>query len=201
MQRPDRKGQTAATRANGRQQPTRRMGDKKQNAPLRRLFQNLQQGIGCIQVQIVGRVDDGHPIVRLRRALGEEFRQVAGLIYRDRFLRLAALNGPFQHQQIRMRPGRDQPGHGIVRARSERPKRRIRRGAQQTASGAVGESGLARALRPAQKPGVMQPTLAEGVQKGGLCRSVGDQVEAVARVLAHSRRPSTAAQTRAATAS
>ena len=100
-----------------------------------------------------------------------------------------------------MGPGGDQPGDRIVRPRPQRTARRIGGRAEQAAGGPPGEGGLARALDPAQQPGVVQPALVEGVEEGRLGRRVGDQVEAVARMLAHGSLASTAAQTRASTAS
>ncbi|MNN48892.1 hypothetical protein D3C81_1633920 [compost metagenome] len=99
---PDREAETATTRADRGQQPPRRVGDKQQHASLRRFLKNLQQGVGCVDIQIVSRVDDRHAILGLRRALGEETGQVARLIDRDGLLLLAALDQSLHYQQIRM---------------------------------------------------------------------------------------------------
>src|SRR5690606_21431154 len=100
-----------------------------------------------------------------------------------------------------MRLGRYQPRDRIVGPGPQWAARWIGRSAQQAAGGAVGEGRLAGPFHPGQQPGVVQPPLGEGVEKGGLGGRVRDQVEAVARMLAHSSRSETAAQTRASTAS
>ena len=68
LRRPGREGQPAAARADGRQQPARRMGDQEQHAARRRLLQSLQHGVGGVDVQVVGGVDDRHAVRRAGRA-------------------------------------------------------------------------------------------------------------------------------------
>ncbi len=137
----------------------------------------------------------------MRGALGEEFGQVAGLIDRNGALQLAALDRAFQHQKIWMGLGGHQAAYGVMRRGAQRSARRVRRGPQQAARGAIGEAGLARSLDPAQQPGVVQPAAVQGVEEGFLSLGIGDQIETVARMLAQSSRSSTTAQRRAETAS
>jgi hypothetical protein len=57
--------QSAAARADGGQQPARLVGNKQEQAALRRLFQRLEQGIGAVGVQFVAGIDyaDAEPAI------------------------------------------------------------------------------------------------------------------------------------------
>ena len=100
-----------------------------------------------------------------------------------------------------MRLGRDQLADRIVRPGPQRAASRVRRGSQQTAGGAKGETGLAGTLDPAQQPGVVQTPAIEGLDKGGFGVRVRDQVETVAGMVTHDIRACSVAQTRTSTSS
>ena len=57
-------GQPPAAGADGGEQPARAAADQEQHPARRRLLQGLQHGVGGVDVEVVGGVDDGHPIGR-----------------------------------------------------------------------------------------------------------------------------------------
>ncbi len=197
--------QAAAARADRRQQRSRPVRDQQQHAARRRLLQRLQDGVGGVGVEVVGRVDDGHPIGGAARRLGKERRQRPRLVHRDRLARLGVRVVALQHQQVGMGAAGDLPEHRIARVRTQQAKPGLGPRAQQSAGGAVGERRLADALGSHEQPGVVQASALQRLQEGALRAVVALEPRGVAGMdeLGHqgASRLSTAAQIAASTAS
>ena len=122
-------GQGAAAGPDGGQQPAGRMGDQQQDPARRRLLKSLQYRIGRIDIQIVGGIDDGHPVGCPGRGLGKELRQAAGLVDGDHLARFAVLPVPLQNHQVGVGPRRHELADRILQGGGQGAAGRIAGGA------------------------------------------------------------------------
>ena len=180
--------QMAAARADRRQQPAGRVTDQQQQRVRRRLLERLEQRIGGVRVQVVGRIDDHHAPAALGRGHTQEMVGRAHVVDDDFRARLAgllvdpALEGP----QVRMSAGGDPleglapridgQGRGCATEQVGRPA-----AGQDEAREAVGQRRLADAARPRDQPGVRQTARIEGAEQRALGRLVAAQLRVGAR--------------------
>ena len=89
---------------------------------LRRLFQNLQQRIGALALQIVDRVDDGDAPAALACGRAEKRHRAAHVVDADHGVELAGLlvDHALEHQQIALRLRGDAARDRIVSIDRER---------------------------------------------------------------------------------
>src|SRR4051812_40801315 len=118
-ERPQR--QLAATGQDRRQGPRGRMADKQEQRSLRRLFEDLEQRVGGVRIELVDGVDDADPPAVHRRGRAEERNRPPRLVDGNHGPHHAAIVQPaLQHQQPAMRAGGDLTRDGIVRIERER---------------------------------------------------------------------------------
>ena len=104
--------QPPAARADGRQQPRRRVAHQQQQRVLRRLLQYLQQRVGALRVlQLVGGVDNAHPPAALAGGRAEERHRLADVLDPDHGEELAGL---LVDRRVRAPAGRDAPARRCV---------------------------------------------------------------------------------------
>ena len=177
--------QRQAARADRWQQPPRRVRQHQEKRPLRRLLEDLQDRIGGVAVEIVGRIDDCHAPVAGARCLAEELAGPAHLVDGDDGLCVAGLlvHRTRQVQHIVRRAACDLAADRVVKVRiGDAVGSGQRVGMRQHVMGKpVGQCRLADATRPSDHPCMGQPVAFKGVAQRRLRRGMTDEIGIGAR--------------------
>ena len=179
----------SAARADGRQQPARRVRHDQQHGVGRRLLEDLQHRVGAVAVHLVGRIDDGDAPLPHRRRHVHEGAELAHVVDGDLGAHAAGvgIERAAQMEQVGMRARIDQRAARRIgrhvepfrRAAAEQPALLL--AAQQEAREAPGQRRLADAARPRHQPGMVQPAALVGREHGLLGRLVAQQPLAAPR--------------------
>ena len=159
------KQQTAASGADGRQQPLRRVADDQEEGPRRRLLDHLQQRVGARDRQVLGAVDDADAVAPIGGCGAEHVEGLADRVDGDRGggRLLVGCRRAAQDRQIRdgtaPRPAAP-PGIGPDVEVASMDRSRLRIGIEDGAGDPIGQRRLADPLRPADEPGMVQAAAA-----------------------------------------
>ena len=157
------------------------MAHQKEQRLLGRLFEDFQQRVGSIWIELVDGVDDANPPAFGRRGRAEECDRLARFVHGDdRAHHAAVVGGALQRQQATMGAGRYLPRHGIVRIDRKvlgalHGRRERLRMSEHEARHAIGQRCLADPLWPADQPGMRNAPAAIGRQQRGLGLTMAEQ--------------------------
>ena len=176
-----------AARADGAQQAARLVADDEEDRLLRRLLDELQQGVCGGGVEFVRRIDDGDAPAPGACRLAEEALRLARVVNRDLGLEALVLevHGALDDEQARMGAGSHLAEGRLLRCDVERavcPRLLRRRDLQQELGEAVGERCLADAAGARDQPGMMQLAGLVGLQQPRLCRRMAEEFGGAAGV-------------------